>query len=487
MLQEFWFGNTLILRSLMWEPWLANGWEPVPFASPIHAKLDFVYVVDKDANSLKVLSWNAFDGSLLPSVGYIDLTNNDFLEMYLLDDHVPPRPRYIFSQQIHQSHQGQEKQFEPFEMKVGMPTSMNELQERFFIDLVHIWRQWIDDSSTWRFDAPVFRILSIAFLRLAAWDFEVSFDMTVADSELPISFMSIPSWSYPDKDVYWFHGYLVVLQDELETNAMINQAVSKAKSHIGNTRLDNGNVHLIVISLCHIVFVELSREVNLVSQKLVLLSSYSATYCSSGFRALSRVLTSNCWKKARAYNEKWPVNMPPEVIQMLLRAMEPRDAVAFSQASFPAEECYYASESQLKNIRVQVFSSSIPCCGKRIGLDADGICCYQCYAWKHLKCPGLTSNSSGSRFLCQGCQERHKTALDPGGIQRFNYQKKREGCVVRVGDLRGLLKRQIRASHPRPELQPMGKLVGSFTIFFNGTFTGLAYGILPPRNQSQES
>jgi hypothetical protein len=165
--------------------------------------------------------------------------------------HMVQKPQYIFSEYICESNRAQAKQFETFEMDFGIPTPMNELQGRFFTDLV----------------------LFGAFM-----------SMTLR------------------------HGDTILL-------------------YLGY---------------------------------YVLLSNYSATRCSSGFRALARVLTSNCWKKPRAHREKWPVNMPPEIVRMILHELERRDAVAFSQASFAAEQCYYASESQLKNIDVRSFKSSIP-------------------------------------------------------------------------------------------------------------------------------
>lgn len=336
-----------------------EGWEPVPFPSPIHSNLDYIYTVDIDSGTLTISLWSELDGLLALSAARMDLAK--IHETSSINYHIVRKPPYMFHEYICESNKTQAKQFETFEMDLGIPTPMNELQGRFFTDLVFIWRFYVDDPLTWKYDSPVFRVLSVAFLRLAAWDFEVSFDCNV---ELPISFASIPLWSYPDADIYWFHGYLVVLQDDLGTNAMINGAVSKAKSYIDNTRLKYDNVRLIVISPRHLVFVELSREGVLASKSLMLLSNYSAAQCSSGFRALARVLTSNCWKKPRDHREKWPVNMPPEIFQMILHELEPRDAVAFSQASFAAEQCYYVSESQFKNIDVLSFESSIPCCGK---------------------------------------------------------------------------------------------------------------------------
>lgn len=433
-----------------------------------------------DAGTFTISSWSVLDGLLAPSAVRMDLAK--IHKISRINHHIMRKAEYMSSEYICESNKAQEKQFETFKMDFGIPTPMNELQGRFFTDLVFIWRFYVDDPSTWRYNSPIFRVLCVAFLRLAAWDFEVSFED--CNVELPISFASIPLWSYPDADVYWFHGYLVVLQDDLESIAMINGAVSKAKSYIGNSRLTHNDVRLIVISPRHLVFVELSREVVLASRSLVLLSNYSATQCSSGFRALARVLTSNCWKKPRAHREKWPINVPPEIVQMILHKLEPRDAVAFSQASFAAEQCYYASESQFKNIDVQSFKSSIPCCGKRTGLETHGICCSECHVWQHLECVGLENDSSDYRYVCMGCQGRAYMVLDPGRVNWFSRRKRREGCQVRAeGIVKSLQLRLSKPSHIRPELRFLGNLVSvppsliQYTILFNRSFSGLAYGL----------
>lgn len=220
-----------------------EGWEPVPFPSPIHSNLDYVYTVDLDAGTFTISLWSELDGSLTPSATRMDLAK--IHETSSINYHMVRKSQYIFSEYICESNKVQAKQFETFEMDLGIPTPMNKLQGRFFTDLVFIWRFYVDDPSTWRYNSPVFRVLCIAFLRLAAWDYEVSFDCNV---ELPISFASIPLWSYPDADVYWFHGYLVVLQDDVESKAMINGAVSKAESYIDNSRLRHDDVRLIVIT-----------------------------------------------------------------------------------------------------------------------------------------------------------------------------------------------------------------------------------------------
>lgn len=221
-----------------------------------------MYTVDLDAGTFTISLWSELEGStsLTPSATWMDLAK--IHEASSINHHMVQNPQYMSSEYVCGSNdKAQAKQFETFEIDFGIPTPMNELQGRFFTDLVFIWRFYVDDPSTWRHDSPVFRVLCIAFLRLAAWDFEVSFDYNV---ELPISFASIPLWSYPNADVYWFHGYLVVLQDDVESNAMINGAVSKAESYIGDSLLRHDDVRLIVISPRHVAFVELSHEVVLI-------------------------------------------------------------------------------------------------------------------------------------------------------------------------------------------------------------------------------
>ncbi|PLN75968.1 hypothetical protein BDW42DRAFT_199161 [Aspergillus taichungensis] len=456
----------LTLRTIKYlcdKPDNLEGWEPVPFPSPIHSNLDYIYTVDLDAGTFTISSWGELDRSLTPSETRMDLANIHGASD--IDYHRVRNAQYMFGEYICNSNKAQAKQYETFEMDFGIPTPLNELQERFFTDFVFIWRFYVDDPSTWRYDSPVFRVLCIAFLRLAAWDFEVSFDSNV---ELPISFASIPLWSYPDVDVYWFHGYLVVLQDDVESKVMIKGAVSKAVSYLGDSWPRHDSVRLIVISPRRVTFVDLSRE---------------QPDVRPGFRALARVLTSNCWKKPHAHREKWPVNLPPEIIRMILHELEPRDAIAFSQASFRVEQCYYVSESQFKDIDVRSFKSTIPCCGKRTGLETHGLCCSTCHSWQHLECVGLKNHPSGNQYVCTGCQETASMALDPGGINKFSSRKIREGCQVRVGGFVKVL--QLRLSKPsylRPELQFLGNLVSvapsliHYTILFNHVFSGLAYG-----------
>lgn len=80
--------------------------------------------------------------------------------------------------------------------------------------LFFVRRFYINDPTIWYYSSPLFRTLAIAFLRLEAWDLEVSFD---GQADLPINFTSIPRWKSPETDIDWFHGFRVVLCGELDT------------------------------------------------------------------------------------------------------------------------------------------------------------------------------------------------------------------------------------------------------------------------------
>ncbi|KAB8265885.1 hypothetical protein BDV32DRAFT_158143 [Aspergillus pseudonomiae] len=467
------------IRQLHDKPNNLEGWEIVPFPSPIHSNLDYVYTVDQDAGTFTISLWNEV---LAPATVWIDLAK--IYESSNILKHSFQQSQYSSNNSISETKvtQFQSLVSEILEIDFGIPTSMNEVQERFFTDFVFLWRFYVDDPLTWRYDSPVFNVLCIAFLRLAACDFEVSFDSNV---EVPISFASIPAWNYPKADIYWFHGYLIVLQEDVDSGAMIDRAVLKAKSYINDSQFVHQDTRLILIPPHHVTFVELSNNTALSSGSLVLLANSSATQCSPGFRALARILTSDCWKKPPILGERWQFTVPPEVFRMILCELDPRDAVAFAQASFAAEQYYYSLVPQLKDVKVQNFKSSISCCGKRGGLEQNGICCSKCYSWQHLECVGLENGLSYNRYVCTDCQgNRNCIVLEPGGINRVSRRKTREGCQIEIrGSAKSLQLRLSKPSHLRPELKFLGNLVSippaliDYTILFNGSFSGLAYGL----------
>ncbi|KAE8369211.1 hypothetical protein BDV27DRAFT_141413 [Aspergillus caelatus] len=386
---------------------LRTGWVLSPCPSPIQSNLDYVYTIDHDADVFIISLWGEPDGILVPTAIRVDLTRFHEEDFSLSINHPLPRSEYL----------------------VGDSISVVNKFERFFTAFVFLWRFYIDDPLTWRYTSPVFKLLCIALLRLAAWDFELCPNLDFGNVELPISFSSASSWSYPMTDIYWFHRYLVVLHEDIRPVNMRNEALMKCN-----------NVHMILISPCHVAFMELSHDTILASKNLPLLTSLSAKQCSPGFRALSRILT-----------ETWNHNLSPEILHNIVHSLDPRDTVSFSQASFIAEQCYYATIPQMKNTVLQSFKSSIPCCGKRSNLEEQGICC------SHLQNRPLDN---------QTC-----TTLNPGHPIKV-------GCSERLFRLR-----LSKPSQLRPGLRFMGNLWAGppnlidYTILFNGAFSGLAYGL----------
>ncbi|KAE8167954.1 hypothetical protein BDV40DRAFT_284440 [Aspergillus tamarii] len=471
-----------MIKQLCDHPDLLEKWELVPFLSPIHSNLDYVYIIDQDAGVFVISLWKELNGSLRPTAIRMDLTTLCESSRLFIQDSLE-QPKFILSDNIYRSNPSIRKPitFRALDINLGIPTPLNELQERFFTDFVFVWRYYIDDPLTWGYSSPVFKVLSIAFLRLAAWDLELSSDANV---ELPISFASIPSWDYPQTNIYWFHGFLIILQEDIELETMINDALEKAKPYIDDLH-GHRDARLVLISPYHVTFVELSYNAVLVSESIALLTNRSAVQCSPGFRALSRIFTSDCWKKSLTDRERWTLNVPSEILYKILHELEPRDTVAFSQASFTATQYYYTSIPQIKDTVVQSFNSSIPCCGRQKGLGNNGVRCPVCYSWWHLACIGAESWSSDGQYICMECQGSiNFTAVHPGGINGVSCRKTREACQISVGGSEKLLQLRLsKPSHLRQELQFLGNLVSiapsliEYTILFNSSFSGLAYGL----------
>ncbi|KAJ6035790.1 hypothetical protein N7540_000069 [Penicillium herquei] len=467
-------------------------WESIPFRSPIHASLDYIYTVDQDAGYLIISFWKVVDGKLAPGSIQVNLERLygcdeiDIMGCFpqLEQSGETDKPETMeLSRNNHKAHEIQIKSMtnetRTLRMDFGLPSPMNELQAQFFIDLVFLWRFYIDDPLTWKFTSPVFRTLCIAFLRLAAYDFEIAGAGNVA-SELPISSSSIPSWDYPESDSFWFHGYLILLQEDIISDAAVNRAILEAKSHMQSTKL----TRLILLSPQHVAFAEYSNYSVVVSQSLTLLSDTSGMQCSPGFRALSRVFTPGCWRTFSLNGETSllsQVGVPSEILQMIIHELTTRDIVSFAQASFAAETFYYSSVGQLKHTTVDRFQLLITCCGERAGLRESGICCTQCYSWYHTQCIGL--EEMVDHYICTAYRQI-TTELKPGGVHWFSRRKKRNGSkLIFRGSPKSLKVRLAKPAYLRPELRLIGNLWQvppgqiDYSILFNGSFSGLAYGM----------
>lgn len=115
---------------------------------------------------------------------------------------------------------------------MDLPTAMIELQQQFFLDFIFLWRSWIGDPITWHYGSRVFNAFNRAILRLASWDFVVSYDCDVA---LPINHSSIPSWQFPEEERYWFHGFLIILQPDLTSPQLLRTAIAGVKAFIDSS------------------------------------------------------------------------------------------------------------------------------------------------------------------------------------------------------------------------------------------------------------
>lgn len=241
---------------------------------------------------------------------------------------------------------------------------MNELQQRLFVDFVFIRRFYLDDHSSWSYPSPLFSTFAIAILRLASWDFEASLGDN--DVELPVTFRSVPCWKHPETDIFWFHGFLVVLCGNFDDSDSISTAIFRGESYLTTYHPTSSPVRTILISLRHVVCVELMKEKVLVSGPLPLITNLSALCCSPGFRALGYVLSTSCWKGSRNREERWGVSLPPEIFDMILRSMQPRDLLSFARASSIVERWYYAPGRipQLPGVKIRTFDTTVPCCGK---------------------------------------------------------------------------------------------------------------------------
>lgn len=363
-----------------------------------------------------------------------------------------------------------------------LPTAITELQQQFFLDFVFLWRSWIDDPYTWHYGSHVFNAFMSATLRLASWDFEVSKD---CDVPLPVSHSSIPSWHFPTEEIYWFHGFLIILHPHLDTTQGLRAALSRAKAFIDLYDYTTYKIYSIFLSPHQIAFAEISQRTTIASEPFPLLADYSASRCCAGFRMLAQVLSSGCWKKP--YMETWGFPLPPEIILEVLHHSEPRDTVSFARASFLAERCYYVTVPQLGGVSVPELKLSIPCCGDRTDIEKSGLQCKRCYSWQHQGCIGLESLPATSSYTCATCSREDPNAklLHAGGINTLDGRSERRACLIKIdGSVKALRVRTSKPANSRPELRIIGDLIHKipkglidFVIRFNGVFSGLSYGM----------
>lgn len=263
---------------------------------------------------------------------------------------------------------------------------------------------------------------------------------------------------------------------------------TKARDFVSRTNNHARTVHGIAICIRHIALFEICNGDLLRSSPIPLVTNTSALSCSPGFRILAYIFTSNTGKGFLPKStEYWGVTIPTKLFDMILKTTTPRDLVSMAQTSLLVERWYYSSIPQIDGLKLQNFALSIPCCARRNTSDTTGVYCSICYTWSHVECTDLPSDmlSDTDKYLCSDCQENRTCAtLESGGIhQAYRAKRVRKACsVVHAGKTTDFLLRVSKPSSRRPELflfrnnnLPPPRNV-DYTIFFSGTFSGLAYG-----------
>ncbi|PLN86006.1 hypothetical protein BDW42DRAFT_121747 [Aspergillus taichungensis] len=460
-------------------------WEAVPFPTPLHFQLDYVYTVDKDAGHFIVTRWKKVNGGLYPraqraTLASVQETPLDTLDTLLDDVVVAFKPND--SPLIHANDEtDMQHLLKSFKIKSRIPARLNELQFQLFTDFVFTWRFYLDDTSTWEHSFSIFSTLAIGILRIAAWDFEIRDTDT---EDLPITFSSLPRWKAPTDDIFWFHRYLIVYckTDEISTVA------TKARCFVSRSTKSPEVLRGIAISIRHIALFEICDGDIICSPPIPLVTNTSALCCSPGFRILAYIFTSNPLNGLSLKSgERWGISIPTELFDMILKASTPKDLISMAQASILVEKWYYHSIPQFDGLRLQNFSLSIPCCGIRNSSSHFGVHCSICYSWSHMGCADLSTGlpSDIDRYICPECQaNRPCTVLETGGIHQA-YREKRElkACkVVHGGKTTDFRLRDSKPASRRPELWLIRSLGPpppedvSYAIFFNDIFSGLAYG-----------
>lgn len=463
----------------------SDDWQEVSIPSPPHSALDYVYTVDLDTASITISVWTRTDG-IIPSIFRVKLADIHEASDISLDSLARkasrPLERYL--------NVTSEKYIEPIapgdlRIDIGTPTPLNELQFRLFTDFVFQWRFYIDDHTLWQYPSTLLNTLVIAILRIAAWDLEITHQHIDSQIELPINFRSTPGWKSPETDVFWFHGFVVVVCDTLKTDSSVNATILRAKAFLADDGNIGGKSRLIFVSLRNVQFVEISSTILMKSDVLPLIINTSAERCSPGFRALTHVLSSSCWKESLAHRETWGMNIPAEVFDLMLKPLRSQDILSFCQSSLAVEQWYYSSVPQFGDLLVQNFDWSVPCCGSLDGMEL-AVRCSSCYAWRHTKCIGFAHTPPGRWYICRDCHEnKNVPSLVPGGINETSGRKRRgPGCPIKIaGHPKILGLRLSLPTHLRQErrllgnLDPAPPLLTNYAVQFGGSFSGLAYGL----------
>ncbi|RAK81798.1 PHD finger domain-containing protein [Aspergillus fijiensis CBS 313.89] len=447
-------------------------WESIPFPSPHHINLDYVYNIDKDLGVIMVTQWTAISGALYRLIRQAKLAAIEDPSLSTLDDIL------VDNEDITKQHRTQYTETGlttslTLKINIAKPTSLTELQLRLFTDFVFLWRFYFDDLPSWSHDSRFRKTLAIGLLHTEGIPEDII-------EEIPIGSYSIPKWSAPSENIFWLLGFLVTVYSASDT---LENTVQDTQRYLDKEQCKKPVIHVILISLGYVTFLEISGTGVQYSPTIPLVINSSAIQPSPGFRALTSVLSSNLWKIT--HREKWGINLPTEILDRILKALAPKDVISFARASTAVDRWYYSSLPQLDRVLVRSFDFSIPCCGERHNPNGDGVSCSTCYTWYHSECAGLSSETQGNGYICAECHQNGASKiLEAGAIYRARRKiGSKPSCKVTVdGEVKALNLRTAKPAARRPEmflyrglLIPPNDL--NYTIRVNRVFSGLAYGL----------
>jgi len=121
----------------------------------------------------------------------------------------------------------------------------------------------------------------------------------------------------------------------------------------------------------------------------------------------------------------------------------------------------------------------------------DGVCCSDCYAWRHSECIDPSERTLEKSYICSKCllakgQAGARPKLLPGAIGRANRRGNRpDGCRIMIWKQEKVM--QLRVTSPavmRPELRLMDRDLTStppnqidYVVLFGGSWSGLTFGL----------
>lgn len=140
-------------------------WDSIPFPTPLHFQLDYVYTIDKDAGHFTVTQWKTVNGALYPRARRTTLASIRETSLSTIDtllDDVPGVSKHN-NHSLNDSNDETDVQhlLDSFGIKPSIPPRLNELQFQLFTDFIFTWRFYFDDTSNWECSLSLFTTLAI--------------------------------------------------------------------------------------------------------------------------------------------------------------------------------------------------------------------------------------------------------------------------------------------------------------------------------------